>query len=125
MKWIIGEIEKDCFIRVTLEGEFSTDNFTRIFDDLLSREYWKPGTHILFDNLNLTLQDTNIDLVRQASDCYVAHHNHIDDGRIALLMNTLADFGRGRQFGLITENNSEANIHIFMKEAEAVNWLIS
>jgi hypothetical protein len=123
MKWNIGNLEQECFVRVRLEDKFSNDEFIYIFEDLFSRDYWKLGMHILFDDSNLNLTDTTLEMIRHASACYVNNHSHIGDGKVAMLMRSLSDFARGRQFELLTGVKAHANINIFMDEAEAIQWL--
>jgi hypothetical protein len=125
MQWTVGNIEQECFVRVVLEGDFSTDEFFLIFKEILSRADWRQGMHILFDDTNLSFTDTNLDMIRHASDCYAEYHFKIGDGRIALLMNSVADFARGRQFELLTGNKIPSNIGIFRNEADAVDWLLT
>jgi len=123
MNWKIGKVEKGVFVRVTLEGDFDINDFCGIFGDLFSREYWRTGLHILFDDSMLNLSDTNYEIIRHASDCYSENYSHIGDGKIALLMHSVSDFGRGRQFQILTEMKVPANLQVFMDEAEAVIWL--
>ncbi len=123
MKWTIGKTEEQCFVRVTLEGEFSTDEFSEIFGDLFAREYWQLGMHILFDESKLSLCDIDYQIIRHTSECYAKHFYHIGDGKIALLMKSLSDYGRGRQFELLTEMKIPTSICIFMVEEEAISWL--
>jgi len=124
MKWTVGNTEQDCFVRVVLEGDFSIDEFYLIFKEILSHADWSQGMHILFDDTNLSFADTNLEMIRHASDCFAEHHFHIGDGRVALLMNSITDFARGRQFEMLTENKIPSNIGIFRKEEAAVDWLL-
>ena len=123
MKWTIGKIENELFIRITLTGDFDINDFYELFGALFARAYGRARLHLVFDDSMLNLGETNYELIRLASDCYSRHYSHIGDGKIAMLMKSVPDFGRGRQFQMITEGQAPANINIFMDEAKAVIWL--
>ncbi|MGC2238851.1 MAG: hypothetical protein WA584_22035 [Pyrinomonadaceae bacterium] len=123
MNWTIGKVEKKLFVRITLEGDFDIKDFFEIFGSLFALEYWQMGMHLLFDDSRLNLSEINYEMIRHASDCYSHHYSNIGDGKIAMLMKSVPDFGRGRQFQLLTEMQVPANINIFTDEAEAVIWL--
>lgn len=63
--------------------------------------------------------------MRAAAENHVAHDERIGTGRAAVLMKAPADYGRGRQFELLTEGRISATMRIFLDEAEAIAWLRS
>lgn len=125
MKWTVGNIERERFIEVILEGEFSIVEFSDIFQEILSHESWRQGIHILFDDTRLTFKDTNLDMIREASNCYAKDHYRIGDGRVALVMSSPADFIRGRQFEILAGIKIPSNIGVFRDKEKALNWLLN
>ena len=103
MKWDIENIEKSGFIKVRLHGCFSLDEMRQALKDLFSRQYWKPGKPILFDDTGLDLTGVDLDEIRVSSQIYLDYSSDYDGSKIAVLAGSVADFARGRQFELLRE----------------------
>ena len=125
MKWTIQNVDEQNFIKVSLEGNFSVKKLPQALAELFSCKGWQPGKPILFDNTNLDLVGIDLDEVRDGSQIYFENAGNYGDSKVAILAGSLADFARGRQFELLTENKVKSNIRIFLKEAEALDWLLS
>ena len=125
MKWTIENFEEQNFVRVSLEGDFSVKDVSKTLEDLFSKEYWKPGKPVLFDDTKLNLTGTSLETIREGSQIYFENSSRYADSKIAVLAASLTDFARGRQFELITGNKIKSNIRIFLKEEEAIDWLTS
>ncbi len=123
MNWTVEKLETEPFVRVAPEGVFDPDEHCRMLEDLLTREFWKPGMPVLFDFRKLEFTGTNIEDVREASLNRRNNEARIGDGKSAFLMKSLTDFARGRQFQLLTEDKVSAELHIFMEEDKALRWL--
>lgn len=123
MKWAIESVEQQNFIRIRLSEDYSVSEITQALEDLFSREFWKSGTPILFDDTNLNLTNTSLETIRQASEVHAKYASYYGDSKIAILADSLTDFARGRQFELLAGNKVHTNIRIFMEEDKAVNWL--
>jgi hypothetical protein len=59
----------------------------------------------------------------QGGDNHLRNDEHIGDGRAAILVRSLSDYGRGRQFELLTQGRVSATMRVFLDEAEARDWL--
>ncbi len=81
--------------------------------------------NVLFDHRNLNFGLTDISVFKRASSNHEQNDERIGDGKAAILMKSLSDFGRGRQFELVSEGKVSAKLRIFRDEQEAVNWLVS
>ena len=104
-------------------GTFSIEDHVRMIEDIVTREFWKPGTDIFFDHRNLQFGKTDIELMRSASANHKKYDKLIGNGRAAILMKSLTDFGRGRQFELLSSDKISAKLRIFLEEEKAVDWL--
>ncbi len=62
MTWTIEYIEALKYVRVTGEGDFSVQEHAALLDDIVSRDFWKPGTPLLLDNKNVSF--TGADMKR-------------------------------------------------------------
>lgn len=123
MKWAIENVEEQHFIRIVLSGDFSLNDMSRAVEELFSSEFWKSGTPVLFDETDLNLSETSLEVIRDSSNVFVEHAPHYGNSKIAVLAGSITDFARGRQFELLAGNKVNANIRIFMEEREALNWL--
>jgi len=125
MKWTIEYVEEHNYVNVICEGLFSIKDHPQMFEDIVSCEYWQPGMALFFDNRNVDFGATDFSLMRQASQNYERASNRIGNGKAAMLMKSLADFGRGRQFEMLSDAKGSVNMRVFLDKEEAVIWLIS
>ena len=124
MDWI-AEYKKDKpFATVVTAGEFTLEDHARMIEDIVSRDFWKPGLDVLFDHRKLHFGFTTVEIMKRASANHERNDERIGDGKAAILMKSLVDFGRGRQFEMVASDKVSARLKIFMDEESAVNWLL-
>lgn len=124
MDWTVDFRGAKEYVVVTTRGMFSTEDHRRMTEDIVSREEWRPGAAVLFDHRQLDFGDSGLAAMQEAGETHRAHDDRIGNGKAALLMNTPVNFGRGRQFQLLTEGRVGARMQIFLNEAEAIRWLL-
>ena len=124
MDWTIEQARGREHLVVTTRGEFTVNDERRMVQDIVSRDSWRPATPVLFDHRALDFGDTGLAEMRQAAETHLSNDLRIGEGKAALLMKSLADYGRGRQFELLTEGQVGARMHVFMDEAQALRWLL-
>lgn len=81
--------------------------------------------NVLFDERKVEFKDTDIELVKEVSNSFKSFDKQLGSGKVAVLMNSLIDYARGRQFELLTAKSVSAKIKIFTDETQAVDWLKS
>jgi hypothetical protein len=108
---------------VTTSGAFDVAGHLRMIEDIVSRPGWSPGTDVLFDHRGLSFDDADLRAMYQASANHQLNDTRIGGGKAAILMRSLSDYGRGRQFELLTADRASATLCIFLDEAEALDWL--
>ena len=123
MNWIAEYIKDKEFVTVVTSGNFSLEDHARMIEDIVSRKFWKPGTDVLFDNRGLEFGQTDIEAMRRASTNHKENDDLIGDGKAAILMKSLTDFGRGRQFELLASGKVSAKLKIFTDETAALTWI--
>lgn len=94
-----------------------------MIEDIVSRPGWRPGTDVLFDHRGLSFGDADLRAMYQASGNHLQNDARIGSGKAAILMRSLSDYGRGRQFELLTADRASATLAVFLDEAEALDWL--
>lgn len=124
MNWIIEKAENLSYIKIVTGGDFSLGDQLKMIEDITSRNFWRPGTDVLFDHRKLDFGVTDINTIRSASNNHIRNDAKIGDGKAAILMKSLPDFARGRQFELLTESKVAAKLRIFQDEDEAIRWLL-
>jgi hypothetical protein len=128
MKWTIENIEDKNYIRVNSEGKFNLDDHRRKLAEIVSKEYWTPGMNILFDCTEVDFSGKLLEDVREVLSDFADRNELIGCGKIAMLMKSLADYGRGRQFQILTTVTTDkicSDIGIFLDEKQSLDWLDS
>ncbi|HEX8390855.1 MAG TPA: hypothetical protein VF665_00755 [Longimicrobium sp.] len=123
MKWTVDIPEADRHAVVTTSGTFGVADHLRMIEDIVSRPGWRPGTDVLFDHRQLTFGDADFGTMTQARANHLRHNDRIGGGKAAILVRSLSDYGRGRQFELLTNDNVAASLCVFLDPDEAVGWL--
>lgn len=124
MNWTIENIEDKHFVRVVTGGEFNAADHRRMTEDILSQKFWKPGLNVLFDHRNLNFGVTSVPLMKEIGNTHIDNDARIGSGKAAVLMKSVPDFARGRQFEIITEGKISAALQIFLDEKKALAWLL-
>jgi hypothetical protein len=123
MNWTIEYVEDQQYVRVSLSGKFSPEHHRFMIEDVLARDFWRPGLNVLFDNRNLDFGVTSVEIMRLASQNQIKHNDRIGSGKVALLMKSLSDYARGRQYEILAEGKALTKVRTFRNEKEALRWL--
>jgi hypothetical protein len=125
MFWTIEYVRESHFVRVTATGIYNIDDHLRMLEDLVSRHFWQPGMNWLLDESGLNYQGITLEQLREAAARRVEMDASLGAGKTAVVMGTLTDFARARQYELITSGKVSAKIDIFKNENAALNWLLA
>ena len=123
MDWTIEYIEDKHYVRVNSEGKFNLQDHQRKIEEIVSKDYWKPGMNILFDCTQVDFTGRDLEDVRKVVSDYANKKDLIGHGKIAMLMKSLTNFARGRQFQILTEDKISADVGIFLDENQSLDWL--
>src|SRR5689334_5507182 len=110
MDWIAEYKNDKPFATVVTAGEFDLVDHARMIEDIVSRDFWRPGLDVLFDHRNLNFGFTTTETMKRASANHEKNDDRIGDGKAAILMKSLVDFGRGRQFEMIASDKVSAKL---------------
>lgn len=122
MEWTVTLDQTDGFVRVVTCGVFAVADHVRMIEDILERPFWHPGMHALFDHRALDFDGATLRTMREASANHLQNDERIGDGRAALVVADLRDFGNARQFELLSvEARAELGVFLDMEAAQA--WL--
>ena len=123
MNWKFEYINDGDYVRITDEGVFNIEDHRRKMKELASQDFWDPGVNLLFDCTKLDFGKTEYQDIRDLALEFANQNELIGCGKIAILMKSIADFGKGRQFELLTDEKICANVSIFIDEGQALRWL--
>lgn len=125
MKWTIHKTEEQPFIKIITEGDFNPEDHLKMVMDIVSSDFWKPGMNVLFDNRNLHFDFSDVSSISEAVNNHFMYDEKIGNGKSAILMNSVSDYGRGLQFELFGEGKLSTRLEIFLNEKGAIDWLTS
>ena len=123
MHWTMEPPGAHDFAIVTTSGTFNVSDHLRMIEDIVGRPDWRPGTDVLFDHRNLSFDDANLRAMYEAATNHLRNDNRIGDGKAAVLMRSSNDYGRGRQFEMLTDGRISATLRVFLDRDEALEWL--
>lgn len=123
MEWTI-ELQGDGkVIRVTTNGPFQLRQQREMFEELGAHPRFSQSLPVLFDNRQLDLSDSDVDVIRQSVDVVqeFMRAQHVE--RLAGLVDSGVNFGVGRQFETLTGVAGGHGFRLFKDEALALRWL--
>ena len=123
MQWTVERGVEGDYLVVTTSGTFDVTDHLRMIEEILTRPSWVPGTPVLFDHRQLDFGDAGFRAMQEASANHLQNDARIGDGKAAILMSSLVDYGRGRQFELLTDGRVSAHLAIFLDESAARAWI--
>ncbi len=123
MHWTI-EFERDReLVVIRTSGRFNLRDHAAMTEEILAREFWRPGMATLFDHRALDFHDVGFETMSAASRTHRDQDDQIGPGRCAILMKDEADFGRGRMWENISQDRISVQSQIFTDLAAARSWL--
>ena len=125
MNWTIEYIKPFNFIKIATGDDFTLSDHVAMIEDIISQKFWKPGMNTLFDHRKLDFNETTVELMKSVSENHQKYEAQIGNGKTAILMKSLEDYLRGRQFELLTSHQASAKFNVFMDEDKAIKWLTS
>jgi hypothetical protein len=123
MHWTVEFPEGDDYAIVTTSGTFTAADHLRMIEDIVSHPGWRSGTNVLFDDRALDFSEADLRTMYEAGANHLRNDERIGSGKAAILMRSVSDYGRGRQFELLTADRVSATMAVFLDEAEAREWL--
>jgi hypothetical protein len=121
MQWTVDL--SDDHATVTTVGRFNVEDHLRMIEEIVGHPDWRPGTDVLFDHRALSFDGADLGLMYRASANHLHNDERIGSGKAAILMRSLSDYGRARQFELLTADRVSATLCVFLDPAEALDWL--
>lgn len=123
MDWNIYTVSGPPFVKVKTSGDFNLADYRRMVENIISQDFWIPGLRVLFDHKKLNFGSTSINEISGVSRTHQMYEKEIGGGKAAILMSSIAGFGRGRQLELITNDKISEKLQVFLDEKEAIDWL--
>lgn len=124
MRWTIVYVKEHDFVRVGTKGIYNIDDHIRMLEDVVTRDFWKSDMNLLINASELDFSDTRLEQLRAVSVKRIELDALIGSGKTAIVMNSITDFARARQYELLTSGKVAAKIDVFKNEDKALEWLL-
>jgi hypothetical protein len=123
MKHTLKVSEDGSLFTVTTEGDGDVEGIIAFLKDIISHPKWQPGKHILLDHRALKIHDITVPGIEDVSVYFKSIARVLGNGKIALVMNRVIDFGIARAWENITGYDVAIEIYVFRQLDEAISWL--
>ena len=124
-EWTIEYLHSTNMVKVVAKNTFSVQGHSKMVEEVISQDFWKSGMNLLIDDRKVEFKKTDLDLIKTVSENFSDFKEELGRGKTAILMGSLGDYVRGRQFDLLTDDKVYSDIQIFMDEEKALDWLNS
>lgn len=124
MEWPVEQDPSGRYVRVTTSGRFTVADHHRMIEDILARPFWAPGTNTFFDHRSLDMAGATYQDMTMARENHQSDDAGIGDGKAAILVRSLSDYGSARQFEMLTQGKIQAHLRVFLDPDAAVGWLL-
>jgi hypothetical protein len=125
MNWSIEYSASQNLVKIEVEGVFAAKECLQMIENMLEREFWRPGLGLLVDYRKTNFSGLRLSELRVIAAFHGARNERIGGGKLAFLMGKMRDFGLARQFELVTEAMILSEVMVFLDEREALDWLTS
>lgn len=123
MDWKIELNDENEYILITTDGQFTLEEQKKMFQDLCGFQKFSPDLPILFDNRKIIMKGTDVEIMRKSVSVVQNFIKSHKIKRLAGMVEEGVNFGRGRQFEILTEVAGGYGFRLFKDESLAVQWL--
>lgn len=124
MKWEFEFLLSPDYLRVTVQGLFTLEKQTEMFEEISALNEWHSGMPILFDNRQLKMTGVNESAIKRSVDIMRQFSVKHSTTKIAGLVGSGVNFGLGRQFETYTDIGGGKFFRLFKDENMALQWLL-
>lgn len=125
MDWSAEYIKDGNYVRIVNAGDFCVEDQLRMMNEVINSDFWKPGMNVLYDCRECNFDANSLELIKKVSVNRQKLDAQVGGGKSALLMKSITDHARGRQYQLLTEPNVTATYQVFTDEDAALRWLLA
>ena len=125
MNWDIDDNSLPNFLRVTLNGDPTPEDYSAFWSAVISRSDWTPGTSILVDgSRRFPYGDRASAIVKAVTEFFSTHIDEFGESNVASIVKPT----EYSQFDRVVEysarlRGSHAILRYFTNEADAAEWL--
>lgn len=125
MDWSAEYIKDKNYVRIVNTGDFCAEDHLQMMNEIIASDFWKPGMNVLYDCRQCNFDTNSLAVIKEVSANRQKKDAQVGNGKSALLMKSITDHARARQYQLLTEPNVAARYHVFTDEDAALEWLLA
>lgn len=122
MNWTIKWLDSAEYFRVSLSGTFSLAEVKAAGEEIAESDL-HGGDSILVNDTKMDMGDIKGSDVKAMSNMMGQLNEKVGLGKVAVVGSSDLQFGLARQFQILSESQSTAEIRAFRYEASAIEWL--
>lgn len=125
MNWQIDDTRMPEFLRVTLDGEPSAEDYIQLWTEVLAHDRWSPGTAVLVDGTRRSpYGDRAAAVAKAVADLFARHADEFGDSPVASIVKTseYSQFDRSVDYAA-RSRGSHSILRYFTNEKDAAEWL--
>jgi len=125
MKWTIEDSSMPMYLRATIEGPPSIEDYLAMWSAVLAHDRWKPGTSVLVDaTLREPFGQHALSLVDQLAHFFAENQNKFGNSFIASFVSEPESYKFSRVFEYSAHlRGSSVVLRTFPDEESALLWL--
>jgi len=123
MKWTIKWLHSLKGVQINLSGIFSLADARVASSEVIKNTNWKNGDSILIDNTKLDMSGARSCDIESMTRMLEPLDAEIGMSKIAVVGSSDIQFGLARQFQILAEEHTSANIRPFRCASAAVDWI--
>ena len=118
------KVTENCRIfTVITEGDGDVEGIIAFLKDIIDHPQWVRGNYILLDHRALKINSITVSGREAVSEYFKSISYRLGNGKIALVMKRDVDYGIARAWEIITQDDVDIEVNVFLEYEKALDWL--
>jgi len=113
----------DNYFLIQTHGDFDINDFKELAIEMLTHTNWVPGANCLFDYRMTNMLGVARQDFENASAMHRENNSVVGNGKSALVMKDVGNYGMGRMYQNTTEGHVDTQFQIFSDYNHAKEWI--
>ncbi len=104
-------------------GEVSRKGIRDFHYEYLNDKRWEPGMNVIIDFRELSFKKFKPTDIQFIKDLVVGSREQIGNGKMAIIISSVNDFGLARMWEMKTESFVDFSVTVFFTREDALEWI--